>query len=259
LPAGPAAIHTMPMPRSIDLELLDQVYDIPLGKCDWVEVMLRLRRIFNAEVGNLLIYGKCPSDVQALCLCGHEDAALDEYSAYFSAIDPFRKAMHMGLFRSGEVTCDRQVLERKSFERTEFYNDFWRKYRLGCTAGGHHRDALGHWLQLALPRPLDAPDYLDRDLVELRTYFRHIAQAVELQRALAANRGAPDLDALARHYRLTTAETKLVEALIETGSLRQAAARLHRSYNTLRAQLRSILHKTGTKSQVELIRLLHRG
>ena len=247
------------MPRSIDLELLDQVYDIPLGKCDWVEVMLRLRRIFNAEVGNLLIYGKCPSDVQALCLCGHEDAALDEYSAYFSAIDPFRKAMHMGLFRSGEVTCDRQVLERKSFERTEFYNDFWRKYRLGCTAGGHHRDALGHWLQLALPRPLDAPDYLDTDLIELRLYFRHIAQAVELQRALAANRGAPDLDALARHYRLTTAETKLVEALIETGSLRQAAARLHRSYNTLRAQLRSILHKTGTKSQVELIRLLHRG
>jgi DNA-binding CsgD family transcriptional regulator len=50
-----------------------------------------------------------------------------------------------------------------------------------------------------------------------------------------------------------------VEALIETGSLRQAAARLHRSYNTLRAQLRSILQKTGTKSQVELIRLLHRG
>lgn len=110
---------------------------------------------------------------------------------------------------------------------------------------------------MSLPRPLDAPDYRDTDLTELRLYFRHIARAVELQRALAGRRGTPDLDALALRYRLTAAEIKLVESLLATASLREAANRLHRSYNTLRAQLQSVLRKTGTNSQVELITLLH--
>ena len=247
------------MSDPVDLELLDQIYDVPLGKCDWDEVVLRLRRIFNADVGNLLVYGKRPSDVQALCLSGHDDAALCEYSAHFSALDPFREAMHSGIIPSGEVVSGTQLLAGRRFEATEFYNDFWRKYGLGFTAGGYYRDARGQWLQLALPRPLDAPGYGDGDLIELRRYFRHIVQAVELQRALAGRRGAPDLDALGRRHRLTVAEIKVVESLIETGSLREVSNGLHRSYNTLRAQLRSILQKTGTKSQVELITLLHRG
>jgi DNA-binding CsgD family transcriptional regulator len=245
------------MAPPIDHELLEQIYDVPLGKSDWDEVILRIRRICNARIGSLHSFGTGAGEVEQLSLSGDDEASWREYAAHFVPIDPFCEAMRTGVIRPGQVVRDTQLFERKRFERTEFYNDFWRKYRLGYTAGGHHLDAHGHWLQLSLPRPLDAPDYVDRDLIALQLYFRHIARAVELQRALAGRRGVPDLDALARRYRLTAAEIKLLESLIATASLREAANRRHRSYNTLRAQLQSILQKTGTKSQVELISLLH--
>jgi len=245
------------MPPRIDLELVEQIYDVPLGRSDWDDVILRIRQLCNARIGSLHSFGTRVGGVQQLSLSGDEEESWREYATHFVPIDPFCEAMRTGVIRPGQVVRDTQVLERRRFERSEFYNDFWRKYRLGYTAGGHHRNADGHWLQLSLPRPLDAPDYRDTDLTELRFYFRHIARAVELQRALAGRRGTPDLDALALRYRLTAAEIKLVESLLATASLREAANRLHRSYNTLRAQLQSVLRKTGTNSQVELITLLH--
>jgi DNA-binding CsgD family transcriptional regulator len=78
-----------------------------------------------------------------------------------------------------------------------------------------------------------------------------------MQREIKSRRREPDLDAVARRYGLSGAELRLVETLIETGSLRTSATRLHRSHNTLRAQLRSIMQKTGTRSQVELMTCIH--
>lgn len=70
---------------------------------------------------------------------------------------------------------------------------------------------------------------------------------------------APPLDpAAARHFGLTPAEFRLCHALADGMSLRACAQAWHRSYETLRSQLKAILSKTGTHRQIELLALLDR-
>jgi DNA-binding CsgD family transcriptional regulator len=247
----------MPTAEQIDLDLLERIYDVPLQACDWAEVVARLRERFCADAGTLVVYGPRPQEVEKICLSGHDDAIWRDYAARFAAIDPFYAAMRDGRMRPGRVTSDSRVLPHWRSEAAEYFNDFWRRHRLGYSAGGHAVDVGGNWIQMALPRPLGAPDYSERELAEFQYYFNHVNRALQLERAIAKHDRGPDLDHFATHYGLTLAETGVLGALIECGTLPRAAARLQRSHNTLRAHLRAILTKTSTRSQVELITLVH--
>ncbi len=57
-------------------------------------------------------------------------------------------------------------------------------------------------------------------------------------------------------FGLTPAETRVVQAWRDFGAPKQAALQIGVSEYTVRAQLKSILAKTGTRSQVELARLI---
>jgi DNA-binding CsgD family transcriptional regulator len=61
--------------------------------------------------------------------------------------------------------------------------------------------------------------------------------------------------ALRSLYRLTPAESELADLLLAGETIASAAERRHISEASARTQLKSILHKTGTKRQSELIRL----
>lgn len=69
--------------------------------------------------------------------------------------------------------------------------------------------------------------------------------------------GWPKHLSLALHnaFQLTTAEIEVVRSLAEGSSLREIAAGRNRSLSTVRTQISSILSKTETHSQAELVRL----
>ena len=56
-------------------------------------------------------------------------------------------------------------------------------------------------------------------------------------------------------FKLTLAEVEVVRALVEGKSLKEIGLERNRSFETVRAQTRSILAKTETRSQTELIRI----
>ncbi len=62
-----------------------------------------------------------------------------------------------------------------------------------------------------------------------------------------------------RVYGLTTAETELALAVVQTGSRKQAAELRNVTDATARAQLSSIFDKTGVRRQTDLVRLLMGG
>lgn len=64
-------------------------------------------------------------------------------------------------------------------------------------------------------------------------------------------------DPVAQHFGLTPAEFRLCAALVEGQTLKTCAHDWNRSYDTLRSQLKTILAKTGTHRQAELIGLLN--
>lgn len=59
-------------------------------------------------------------------------------------------------------------------------------------------------------------------------------------------------------FGLSKQESALALLLAESVALREAADRLGISYNTCRVHLRRVLEKTGTHSQMQLVRLFHR-
>jgi DNA-binding CsgD family transcriptional regulator len=63
---------------------------------------------------------------------------------------------------------------------------------------------------------------------------------------------------MGRLFELTRAECRLVNHLVGTENLRQAAAALHISIHTARTQLKSIFQKTGRRNQSELLALATR-
>lgn len=82
-------------------------------------------------------------------------------------------------------------------------------------------------------------------------------QAAPLTLTLRGQRTATRLpDCVAQHFSLTPAEFKLCAALVDGASLKACAQNWSRSYDTLRSQLKTILAKTGTHRQAELVALL---
>ncbi len=89
-------------------------------------------------------------------------------------------------------------------------------------------------------------NYIDGDAREFIVVF--ISATGELP-ALRA-------DLLKQQYGLTPKESRLAIGLAQGGTLESLAGRFHVSRHTLRAQLKSVLKKTGARSQAALLRVL---
>ncbi len=64
-----------------------------------------------------------------------------------------------------------------------------------------------------------------------------------------------ELGVLARLYRLTPSELRVAQALVAHGSAKAICRNTDMNRNTVRSQLNSVLKKTGTNAQAELVRL----
>lgn len=124
-----------------------------------------------------------------------------------------------------------------------------RAARVGGTSGA-----------LRLPRPSGKPD-LTLAAVPLR---RGTVNACERQPAVVVQvtdplaRATPDRAVLGEAFGLTTAEAEVASDLLCGLSVREIADCRKRSVATVRTHLASVLAKTGTARQTELIRLLMR-
>jgi DNA-binding CsgD family transcriptional regulator len=242
-----------------DPDLLEHIYDVVLGRSSWDEVMERLRAEFYAEQALLIAYGQGPGETSTHFRSGPDEGAVRAYADHFAAIDPYVEAMGSGAFPPGRVMFGDDVVPGKSLCASEFYHDWFRPNGLRYTAGGHVQSRDGLRLLLAMPRSDAAGPYVPNEVRALQGYFNHIRRALEIQDEMRSRVFVPDFDRIAARYRLTPAEARLLELLVETGSLKKSAQRAQRSYNTLRAQLRAVLAKTETCSQSQLMRLIHRA
>lgn len=245
---------------NLDLDLLELIHDVALRQADWCDVLECLKREFSARNVLLSMYGGASDEVESLGFVGGSVLPWTDYAAHFAAIDPFAAAMRVGdVFRPGVVTTGERVVPDAAFVASEFYCDWFRPNGLRHTAGAFVPIGEGRLLQLGLPRGDDAGPYGREETERLQRYFNHIRRAVLIGDLLGAGGGAPDFDCFALRHRLTPAESILVQGLVETGSLKRLSQRCGKSYHTLRSQLQAVFLKTGTRSQVDLIRLVHGG
>jgi DNA-binding CsgD family transcriptional regulator len=247
------------MNARIDLDLLEQIHDVTLGRVRWEEVLECVRAEFDAELCALRVYAGTPGETRGLSTAGHDGRPWHQYAAHFAAIDPFAAAMRSGRMPAGTMMQGDQLVPPHRFCSSEYYQDWFRPNGLRYVAGAYVHAPEGHYFQMGIPRSPDAGPFDAAEIARLQRYFNHIWRALRMQEERAARALEPDFDALARTFGLTGAEARLIHSLTETGSLKRSAQRIDRSYYTLRAQLRSVFTKTATRSQVELMRLIHQG
>jgi DNA-binding CsgD family transcriptional regulator len=92
-------------------------------------------------------------------------------------------------------------------------------------------------------------------LSPLRTAQKHISGFVWI--VPTAGQPTP-VNKLGRLFDLTPAEIRLFQQLVDGESLRDAAETLHISFHTARTQLKTVLRKTGRRTQAQLLALANR-
>jgi DNA-binding CsgD family transcriptional regulator len=67
-------------------------------------------------------------------------------------------------------------------------------------------------------------------------------------------RAAPALDAMAKHYSLTTGEMRVLEAVLKVNGVRAMAEHLGLSQATIKTHLHNLFRKTGSNRQSDLVK-----
>jgi len=69
----------------------------------------------------------------------------------------------------------------------------------------------------------------------------------------------PAVDAAAQRYKLTTAEKRVLSAVMGSGGVRSVATALEISEATVKTHLQNIFGKTGARRQIDLVKLVIAG
>ena len=176
----------------MDSSLLDLVYRCVVDPRRWDDVLLRIADRFNAESVVLQWQDVYTNDVEAIF--GNADPeALQQFSAYFAARNPLRLSAS-AIARKMEAWTPQLVLDddqmaREDFVKTEFYNDFFRRYgydsslAIGLAVDG----AAGSTIDVL--RPARAGRFAEDDLAFARQVQPHLVRAFEAGRVAAAASG----------------------------------------------------------------------
>jgi DNA-binding CsgD family transcriptional regulator len=188
-----------------------------------------------------------------------DDANLGNYESYFQFRDPITPTLQ----RRRTATCVSEIIDRKRFERTEFFNDFLSRDGLHygvnfyAYAGGHSIGDLRIW------RGRNKEDFSRRDVQILDAIGVAFTQAL-INCRLAAAPGEPsaDVDVLARIERignkasLTPRQKEIVASILFGNSDRAIADELCISLPTVRTHVQMIYQKLGVSSRTQLARRL---
>jgi len=80
------------------------------------------------------------------------------------------------------------------------------------------------------------------------------AAALFICKVAAENPSSPEI--IARAYRLTPTELRVLLATVEVGGVREVAAALGIAENTVKTHLRNLFAKTGARRQADLVKIV---
>lgn len=279
------ALDTSSLTR-LSVNLYDACYDADA----WPLAAQALRDCLDSMAATLVV--RQGADFETV----HSDCDADFSQRYwrdFSTLDP----MLAGPAPAHRIYCDQTVMDRARFQRSALFNDWLRPQDRHSVLLIKIPDAQGEVAAIfSLNRGGSQPCYSEDDLAVCRQLAPLLTHAVRLQdriarlRALAETSRHPahessrlglDTDRRKRPldqaadmlldlppdirphlqslFDLSPKEADLAYALMRGLSLREAAQERHVGLPTVRSQLASLLRKTGTARQGQLIALLARA
>lgn len=187
------------------------------------------------------------------------DKNLDTYEDHFQFCDPITPVLQ----RRRKATSVTDIMPRRRFVRTEFFNDFLARDGLHFGVNYFAYSANTNIGDLRIWRGSNKEDFSRRDLEILDAVGPAFTNAMRLalgresveRRELAL---VPALDRIAEEVGLTAREKDICAALLQGKSDSEIAAHCGISFTTVRTHLKHVYEKTGSAGRRQLFsRLVH--
>lgn len=223
---------------SVNSEVIQSIYDMPLGKSNWLQVAELMGDDLSAASIKIALTG---SQETAMVLA---EADFLSYTASENTVSKLGNGPEEML---GQHAVQGVALHIERLNESD--------YSKVNQAVGHVEIGTGMTLLIdLLPHP-DKKEYSSIDLWRFQYYLIHIKKALESEGMFGTALPESVYDNnLKKKYDLSHAESRLLIALYHCSCLKTAAAQLQRSDHTVRSQMKNIFKKTETKNQLALFK-----
>lgn len=166
------------------LQLVQSIYDVPLGREDWPSVIRKISVASGGHSGLLRLVDCQRAEVGFVAAYGYEQSQIEDYRKHFIHLDPYRD--HLAAAPTGALLQSDQAAPLSTRRHTAYFNDYERlgdRYHALGSPLGRERDFL---LYLGLSRGQHAGPYDDETLAFVRSLLPHMLRAVQIQRLIGS-------------------------------------------------------------------------
>ena len=163
------------LPLETFSELVGAIYDGLLETVPWQKILSRMRSELGANYVTLILRSPRPGDHGLMVNVGAVTSeGTISYHSHYYAMDPF-----VGL-PSEKVVTTSEIMGEARWVASPFYQEFLAPYDIHHLMGADIRTADGGECRLRVCRPLNAPDFSDRDKAFCTLLLPHFKRAVHL-------------------------------------------------------------------------------
>jgi DNA-binding CsgD family transcriptional regulator len=171
-------------------DVIGGIYEAALEPAKWPRALGRLAEEFGAQSAAAFVVDVSIAEVGFIVVSGLDPRALDDYVAHYAQMDPWNE--YLGKHPSGRPIVSQTVMDDRAFERTEFCNDFLRRYGIFHAMGGFVVRSGALAFLCGVQRPRERGAFTPAELQRMRALFPHLERAVRIHRRLVQAGGLKD-------------------------------------------------------------------
>jgi hypothetical protein len=165
--------------------LTDLLYESAIQPEKWPQFLRKLRSVLRGGVAALLSQDMQSNDVPLLVGDGHDDAFSKSYEQYYAS----KNLVVQGSFKKppGSVSTLYELVDRQTFERSEYYNDWLRPQDLHFGFGAIVQRDNRMQTNLTLLRSKRSGNLTVAELELVRRLAPHVKRALAIRSVLNAS------------------------------------------------------------------------
>lgn len=173
--------------NSVPADTLELIYDAALEPALWQNVLQDIAGKMGGDQGALILQNQSSGQGDAV-LANIDPVAIEEFFGYFATRNPMQqhnlKFLESGAQLTLSVLTDQDVLPRDELIRTEYYNDFMRRFEMKSTLMiGLAFDGTSG-TSIAITRPASREDFGQPEIEMGHALQRHLIKALKIGREL---------------------------------------------------------------------------
>jgi DNA-binding CsgD family transcriptional regulator len=170
------------MASGID-DLIDAVYRAGADPSEWMDVLVALTRRLNGRHATIHLGNTDFSGFSFGLNYNHDPEALVAYAAHYFKINPLNPPLTR--VQAGTALGHHELVPVRDYRRTEFYQEFSRRYDLEGSATAVLAQAGGQITCLGVTRENGSDPFTRGEISILQRLVPHLQRALDLNRKLA--------------------------------------------------------------------------